>query len=857
MADIGISYSHQDTQVALTLRHACIEAGLTVWMDDPGVDDTGESEVGIPIGRAHWDVIEREFAGASAILALDSPEWRSSKYCQRENTRCEELGKWVVLVDPNDPSALIAEVKGRLLANRDLFDAHARIAMRAVAGDNKRTLLQGWLPRSNSADARALVSNGLGASGLSITEALRGILAEDVAAERSSRRRLRGAATVATSTLVILVIGSMVGWLLAERFSVDALAAQHRAEARALVEQSGRETDTVKAIADARRALALAPSAGASSALTKSTIADKRLRAINLPPDEYVGASWASSSPIVLAYSTASVVSVNTQSGRVSPPVAVGSHIYPGVLVAGPDGRTAVYRNRKGSLTWIDLKSGEERQLGVESVTAIDISEDGLLWWATAQTSLAWAPYPAQGILTDVRSAQLPTTAKAVDAVLGEVAIVGDDAVVYLLKRQDGGLKPDAQTPVSGLPHSKGLGAYGASISDCGGVIYGSYTPSVLGTSFRWRPSDPNAVAQTATTKSSAPVCTLGEAFSSQTTRGDVSSFGGARSMLLDPSANRYLGVGDPLHERFAELSAEPSRLYVVDPLTAATAVKFEGEISGQFVFDDREWLIGSDERLTDASTGYLGGTVPGTASEARQMSRFIQRLGCDALMMTNDSLVHVDCEGVVRPLPISMKGVRSLRAGADGKHFVVGFLDSVTLLHPDGSLDLTVGVPWSSKKRYIRDADISPDGSSFAAIDSLGVVRVTKAAGSAKWTVLLEALTPGNSQLAYTTDGNLLILGSDRLVRLLDRRSRTLAIQVVPSSNTSLRVSGGVVVLSSATGGGLVIDADTLGVIEKLPTGMFDRQANGTLRGLAQYSSNGVNVTSASDMTLPAITER
>lgn len=852
MADVGISYSHHDTAIALALRQACIDAGLSVWMDDPGVESTG-SDLGIPIGREHWEVIEREFAGASVILVIDSPQWRASEYCRREHKRCEEIGKWIAFVDPADLTATVPTIAARLASTPELFAAHARMASRVVAGTTARSWQQRWMPRANSADARTVLSDDIASSGLSITELIRSEIAADVAKEEAARRRLRTAVTATAASLAVLLVGAIIGWVFADRFSAEALEAQNRALALTLAEQSARDIDTIKAIANARSSTDLDPDGLGPSALAAAILADERLRTIELPPDSYVGGTWASTSQTVLVYSTARVVAVNTQTGEVAPPVAVDSHVFPGLLVAAPDATSAVYVDQSHELVWLDLTSGKELPLGGASVTAIDLSDDGVVWWASGNATLSWADYPVAGAFMEVHTVALPTVAKAIDLAVGEIAMVGDDATAYLAHLDGGSVTVVAQAALDGIAHSAQTGGYRASVSNCDGIIYGSYTPTATGTSFRWDPAD-GGLEQTGITRSSAPVCADGDAFSSDATRGDVSTFGGTRSLVLGDDTNRYFAVGDPAHERFAEVSPTPSRLYVIDEHTVPMSQEIDGALGGLFVFDDREWILDGDENLVDATTGEVGGAVPGSAGQGVELAQYIQRIGCDAIMLTYEGFFHVDCRGAANLLPLSIDNARGLRAGSDGKHFVFAQRGAVALLGLDGLLDVTVDAPWATDKQYIRDADVSPDGSALAVIDSFGVVHLAQVDDPTEWSTLPDAVPPGNSQIAYTAEGNLLILGSDRLVRLLDPTHTITALQPVPSSNTRMRVSDGVIVLSTFTGPGLVLDAGSLAVIERLPAGIFESRGDGSLAGLELHGSDATTVVSGAIIRLPSI---
>jgi hypothetical protein len=838
VADVAISYSHLETPLALALRLACRRAGLTVWMDLPETGVDAASERGIPVGRDFWGVIDPEFARASVILAIDTPAWRASADCQTENSLCKKLGKWIVNANVASVEGLAHDLAQKVAEKRQVLTAHARIAARVVIRDHKETWLQRWQGQSRSTDALIVLGNGFDGTGLSISPSIRAIANADIHAAQASIRRVRTAATTAITVFVVLAIGAGIALLLANRFSEDALASAHRAQALALSASSAKNTDSLAAIVQAQQASRIDPGGPGDAALTAAITADKRLRTLTLPPDNYVGGAWAASSPVVLAYTLDHVVAVNTGTGETKAVVTVPNQISPGLFVAGAKGRTAIYVDVHGELTWLDLSSGTTHALGIDSVTSLDISDDGLLWWGTAKSTLSWAPYPTVGNLAGTETTALPTVAVALDAVSTELAYVGKDAAAHLLRRTGSSV---SETSSIALDQRKDgmTGSYRASISDCGGVLYGSYDPSLTGYSFRWDPTE-RVITRTRIARSSAPVCANTEGYSSDATRGDVRNAAQNVHLDLGTDTNRYFAVSDPVHKRFAELSPAPARLFVINPDTMTTEEVRQQQIAGQIVFDDRVWLIGADERLVDAATGEIGGSLPGTAGSGPELAQYIERIGCDAILGTVKGLFHVGCDGTTALLPIDAAGGRALRAGSDGKHFVLTTHDSIWLLHLDGTVATTVRAPWATTQNGARDADLSPDGSRVAVVDRFGALHIVSLVHPEHWTTKPGMAPAGVTQIAFTHKGDLLIYSSDNLLRLVRLGGATVAVQPIVTKNAQLRVEGGEVILSSLSGVGSVFDERTLAVEEHLPIGVFALQANGTLRGLALYSEAG-----------------
>ena len=94
MADIAISYSHMNTDLAESLRRRAIERGFSVWMDNADGNHDGMESIAIPWGQSHWDVISQEFIRASVVIAIDTPQWgnRSTAVASWRSSKNGESG---------------------------------------------------------------------------------------------------------------------------------------------------------------------------------------------------------------------------------------------------------------------------------------------------------------------------------------------------------------------------------------------------------------------------------------------------------------------------------------------------------------------------------------------------------------------------------------------------------------------------------------------------------------------------------------------------------------------------------------------------------------------------------------------
>ena len=206
MADLAISYAHFDKAEALALRDALAAQGVSVWMDTPRDEDAAGA--GIPVGQAHWEVIEREFAAALVIVVLDTPKWRLRDYCQKEYRRCRELGKPLVFVVPGEAASRASEIAGMSRQNRDALAAHARLAARAV---DPEVHSPSWYERLSakrlSADARAVLAEQ--EASFVVTPLIREIAEDDLATANAVRRRFRRVATGAVAGFTVAAVAEI------------------------------------------------------------------------------------------------------------------------------------------------------------------------------------------------------------------------------------------------------------------------------------------------------------------------------------------------------------------------------------------------------------------------------------------------------------------------------------------------------------------------------------------------------------------------------------------------------------------------------------------------------------------------
>ena len=106
MADVFLSYSRRDREVALRLHAALVERGKEVWIDEEDIPPT-----------ARWrDDLREAIEAADSFVFLISPDSAASPECARELEHAEALSKRVigVLVRAIDPQESAREPVGAM-----------------------------------------------------------------------------------------------------------------------------------------------------------------------------------------------------------------------------------------------------------------------------------------------------------------------------------------------------------------------------------------------------------------------------------------------------------------------------------------------------------------------------------------------------------------------------------------------------------------------------------------------------------------------------------------------------------------------------------------------------------------------
>lgn len=843
MADLAISYAHFDKAEALALRDALAAQGVSVWMDTPRDEDAAGA--GIPVGQAHWEVIEREFAAALVIVVLDTPKWRLRDYCQKEYRRCRELGKPLVFVVPGEAASRESEIAGMSRQNRDALAAHARLAARAV---DPEVHSPSWYERLSakrlSADARAVLAEQ--EASFVVTPLIREIAEDDLATANAVRRRFRRVATGAVAGFTVAAVAASVGWGLSERWSQAAAASRDRAEALELTAQSQAKTDTVQAIRLAEQARSLDDGAFTAEVLAEALLRDQRMRVIEVPADSYRGAVWSADEEIVYLFTADSVTRVDAESGVADTPVSVGGTVRNGTMVADSSLGVA-FVDTSGALLRVAPGTQYAERLDT-GLSTIALGADGTLLGAGLDGELF--PITVSGdTATRARELQLPNRVRSVDVAGDVVAVIDDEGWARRLRLEGGGLVETAAVRVAEGSLASSGSWLRSNITVCGDELVGSFVPGLLGVAFGWNP-DAGAPEVVRTTQVSPPVCAGDGAWVADLVRGDIRELQGDYEVKLSSDVIQVRSVRDPRHDRVAFVSSQPGRLLILDPATAISQRKI-GPVTAVIPLDRTTLQIGDDGEVADMATGRALGRLPAPPSMwARQ--------GCDAMVASLGGLAHVSCDGSLS-IVADADDLAGLRSGADGRHFVVTRHDRIDIHDGDGSLvgQVELSLPGSDSP---IEADLSPDGQQLVVATVLGSVFEVAVDGGEPAAPFAKVPAGNYTLVAYLPgQTGVVVTGVDGRVRRYDEDGSLVASRQLDLQAQTLTVEGDTVLLSAPNEGSVILEAETLAVVERIAVGEVLPRADVEDDRLALiiYGDATSGVSEAALLTIPNVSAR
>lgn len=825
MPDIAISYSHLDRDLALVIRRSFINEGFSTWMDDAGEDNQRVDAVGIPVGQEHWDVITTEFAAASVIVVVGTPNWDSSPYCRKEYDFCLEYGKWVERLGDIDVSKVSEQLRERGI----YVAAHARILSRTLSAetDTPISLWERLSLRRDAADSELVLRHNPADYGVVLTGDVREYATVLLERRQKLRRRLNRVGATAMGILLALALVSGGAWWLASLSEESAAGSAARAQSLQHAQESATVEDTLAGLSMAQAATDLSPNDLADQAVALAEARDKRLRTIGLEPRQYLGGGWAASTNVTVVYTAQELFRVNVDTGARDPRIEIPGGIRASSVVVSADGNyAALVDSEQRTLVQVALDSGVITQLTPPGVTAVTSGDGDSLWWANSEGYVLTAPFPVSGDGLKETAVKVPTVAVAlsVSTFQGLLDLIDTDGVARTFKTSAGKLTEIASTVITSdwTVEVEEFHQFSATIQRCGPNVYGSLVKSsVQGKHFSWNANgDDPAPEVVRGLHISPPLCGWdGNSWRVSIVRGLPQTFLGGEAPVLPAEGMPFFTVQDPIDSRTAVVSGE-GRLLVLNEKSGLRRSPFV-DAEAVLPLDDATLIVTAGGEILDVDSRAKIGDFPG---EPLGLSAAVN--GCSGLLAANQAIYRVGCDGSVVEVMRHARGAfQTIRAASDRTHFVVALTDELVRVDLSGRVVGRDPQEWVQVDDAINDADLSPDGDDYVVTTVLGEVRTFPIGEPESGFSLQESIPASNStRIAFVpTTGNILLLPADGVLRSFDAALNPLRTTPIGFSAGSLQISGDKAFVGASGldyGETLVVDAGSLVAKERVEVG-------------------------------------
>lgn len=830
MADIAISYAHADADAAYAVYHELEANGYSVWMDDPADKARGAAAIGLPVGQDHWEVISTEFAAADLVIVIDTPRWRGSEYCQREHEFLRKWGKWVEFHAPGSGS--VAGLAAELPARRELTGAHARIVRLALPGAVRSvSLAERMLRRSEARDAEAIIRADV--PWLAVGEELTAIAKAVMERAARARRRLWQGGVTATIFLTVLALIGVIALFVALDRRDAAIRSANISRSLNTAARALTEVDTGRALDLAETAVGSAGTTAAKEALNVASAADQRLRSIAIDRREYVGAAWAPDASIVVAYSRDVLQQFDGQSGVQLRTIRLPGDSKIGAIAVSRSGQQVAYT--AGGLWIADFATGKTRKV-LDTVDRVATGDGVGLWFTELRrdgAELRRTTFGDVGNDSKTTDFALPARplALSVTADRGVLDYIDARGKLHTAHYTDNAV---TETAVVEIVPEQDVEGSRAVVTRCGDNVFGS-APSrgIRDTSFE-------LVGTTLGTDQvgfgiNPPLCNADHsAWATYVVSADRKSFAHAPRPYLPWGASRYVTVRDTSGTRAAVVTPDgwlhifPGERIEYRDLPGTQAL---------VVFPHREFAIGENGEVTDTADG----TVTGSIGARKAWGPLAVTIGDTAVIATDDGVVRIDGAGrtAVTPIP-GNAAISSVRAGADGRTFVVFHDRALTLLDTAGNAH-TIEATWLDPERSLLDGDLSPDGRTVVTTTTAGQIALLPVDSAAAPVFWSQRLPVGTVTLAgfVPASGRIVAVGRDGLVREFDRDLRTTATAFLGDVPGQLDISGELAIVTSEKHGVTIYDLNGLVIKDRIPpaaaraASFVHTPASGALLGL------------------------
>lgn len=823
MADIAISYSHRDSDIAGRLEYELTAAGRTVWLDDPRERASYGSGITLPSGQNHWEVISGEFLRADVVVVVATADWAESEYCQREYQFLREWGKWVVFIslpsEPNTrtgtssghPTTTLSVLLDQLARNEALASAHARLAVAAHHSDDRPdgSVVERMLRRTESSDARRVLAEASSAPWQPISPSLDAYINRVLKNERRNRRRMRGAGIVVVTILAVLALAGVTAYVAATIARNQAQDAADRAQSISLASQSESVDSTVEAVELAQRAVELHRDSLSLNALAVAKDRDNRLRVVTMSADQYISLVLSPSGRRALAATRDSIRVFDTNTGTTVRQFTgtVGPRF--GSMVFSPAGDRIIYVDGNADLVSASIEVGPSRILA-QNVQTVGASSSQL-WWSISETLYA-GDFDGRVHFSARTGTRL--AAMSIDDGQRIVDTVGTDGTLSSFSYDDAKLTLNGTREIGGGNRSIRSSVLNSVVKRCGKHVFGvvpNYKLALLATEFH--AFEGTIAIKKSTSGAQPPVC-LGKdnAWTTDIYGSQEMLNGGARPFF--PRVEQRLAIAAGAEGRLYAL-ATSGRLYSMLPTAMATVSDGNGALEIAKLGSTTIGLT-ADNRVIDASTGRLvasglGSFYPNTLVQNQTSAAFLSTAG----------LVIVHESGRVRVITHPLDNLSSLTSTGDGNHYLMSFDRSVTVIDPEGTESNSWNFPWIRDDDTVVSAATSVDGRRLVVSTARGLVGVMAVEAPQSPRFLDQPLPQGRqSRVAFAPSGDLLVSTPQGQLRLISSSMTTKRSIVFGAPAEMLQVDGDRVLVTAGSIGAVVYSLDDLRTVARISSG-------------------------------------
>ncbi|MCL2703825.1 MAG: toll/interleukin-1 receptor domain-containing protein [Defluviitaleaceae bacterium] len=414
--DIAISYARKRYKEAVCIKESLESRGFLVWMDDEGVTP----------GALHQAEIAKAFLSSSAVLVLDSAEWRESDYCIWEYNLSVKAGKRIAVfrldiagsagISPslspiaNIPAGNAEELADILHVGSKLAQAHADLLRlwfdSTRAGDilvkdrDKIECDDFWYMKVPDVDVKRYSKD------VNISAAVEIVLSNNTGGGimnfarqitvKIRKRKIRNKSMSVTAAFLVIICSvlSIVFFLEARESRDIALIENQKQQALSLAQQSAMLENSFDRLATATLAVEAADTPYLLSAYQSAYISNLTRQVFTIPQGQYLGAAFSGDNKKLVVTDHNQIYLANLSDGTLISNVTITEGIGARHIGVSYDGTHVAISNINGKLLIVDMNTGMSVSAATESSTSFFVDSSDYLWIGHSNGRIIRRPIP-------------------------------------------------------------------------------------------------------------------------------------------------------------------------------------------------------------------------------------------------------------------------------------------------------------------------------------------------------------------------------------------------------------------------------------------------------------------------------